>query len=543
MSVWQRAEPGQAGDTPPGTALRPPRAAAQGSVPRWAAAAAWTAAGLILFGCYLRLSRTAAVNSDGAGNALQAWDMLHGNLLLHGWKLSDVSFYTTELPEYMLVELVVGVNAGAVHVAAALTYTLLVLLAALLAKGKATGRAGYTRALITGGIMLAPELGNGVYTLLLSPDHVGTGVPVLAAWLILDRARPRWYVPVAVGALLAWALVADTLVLYIGILPLIIVCAIRAYQGAVQQRRPWSSQWYMLSLAAAGVAAAAAATAMADVLRAAGGYQVHPVIGSLADQAALSSHMWIGVETVLLLFGADFFGQPFRSVTTVEALFHLAGTALVAWAVWIAARRFFRDRELIPALLVVGLVVNLAGFLLSTRVVNILSAREIAAVLPLGAVLAARLLSARLAAARLMPVLFAVLLGYVAILGQEVVQPAAPAPDQQLAGWLAARHFHEGLAGYWDASVTTLASHDRVQVSPVCGGAGGRFTQGTWEADTAWYDPARRYANFLVIGGPGSCSTPTVAQARTAFGPPARTYRVAGYEVLVWRENLLARLG
>ena len=47
------------------------------------------------FACYLRLARTRAVNSDGAGNALQAWDMLHGNLPLHGWSLSDVSFYTT----------------------------------------------------------------------------------------------------------------------------------------------------------------------------------------------------------------------------------------------------------------------------------------------------------------------------------------------------------------------------------------------------------------------------------------------------------------
>jgi hypothetical protein len=44
------------------------------------------------FACYLRLARTRSVTSDGAGNALQAWDM-HGNLLLHGWSLSDVSFY------------------------------------------------------------------------------------------------------------------------------------------------------------------------------------------------------------------------------------------------------------------------------------------------------------------------------------------------------------------------------------------------------------------------------------------------------------------
>ena len=515
MSVWQHAKPGKAGETRPGAAARQ-RPTARRRPPRWVAAATWVVSGLILFLCYWRLSRTALINSDGASNALQAWDMLHGNLLLHGWNLSDVSFYTTELPEYMLVELAIGLNADVVHVAAAATYTILVLLAALLAKGNATGRAGLIRAGIAAGIMLAPQLGDGVYTLLLSPDHVGTAVPVLVAWLILDRARPRWYVPVIIGVLLGWALVADMLVLYIGIMPLLLVCAIRAYQGAVQQRQPWSSQWYVLSLGAAALASVAAARLLAAVLRAAGGYHVQPVGASLADPAVLASHTWLWVETVLLLFGADFFGLPVGSVAAT-ALLHLAGAGLAAWAVWIGARRFFRDRDLVPALLVAAVLINLAGFLLSTRLVNILSAREIAPVLPFGAVLAARLLSARLAAARLMPLLVVVLLGYVSALGYAVVQPPAPSSYQQLADWLVARHFRDGLAAYWQASVTTLSSQGRVQVSPVCGN-GRRFTGGRWESQASWYDPAQRYANFVVIGGPSSCDHATAAQARSVFG-------------------------
>src|SRR5438132_121681 len=67
-----------------------------------AAALALVAAGLFL--CYVTVSGKVPVTSDGAGNALQAWSMLHGNWLLRGWWLSDVSFYTTELPQYMLVE-------------------------------------------------------------------------------------------------------------------------------------------------------------------------------------------------------------------------------------------------------------------------------------------------------------------------------------------------------------------------------------------------------------------------------------------------------
>src|SRR5215467_1873944 len=105
---------------------------------RWAWPVGYTVAAVALFFCYLRVSGTQKVTSDGATIALQAWDMLHGNLLLHGWTLTDVSFWATELPEYMLVELVRGLGASDVHVAAALSYTLLVVLAALVAKGRKT---------------------------------------------------------------------------------------------------------------------------------------------------------------------------------------------------------------------------------------------------------------------------------------------------------------------------------------------------------------------------------------------------------------------
>ena len=94
-------------------------------------------AAAVLFFCYWRQSQAVPLSSDGAGNVLQAWDMLHGNLLLHHWWVSDVSFYTTELPQYMLIEALTGLGPWVVHVAAAMTYTLLVLLAALLAKGNA----------------------------------------------------------------------------------------------------------------------------------------------------------------------------------------------------------------------------------------------------------------------------------------------------------------------------------------------------------------------------------------------------------------------
>ena len=223
---------------------------------RWAWAAVFTATAIGLFAAYIRLSATYPVNSDGANIILMSWDMLHGNVALHGWWMSDVSFYTTRArPSTCSLDAIRGLSPDVTHIAAALTYTLALVLAALLAKGgcggskqgRATAGEGVARAAITAGIMLAPQLGAGVFILLLSVGHIGTAVPALAVWLLLDRARPRWYVPVIAGVMLAWAMVADSLVLVVAIVPLIIVATARAVRlvaggprcGPPGTRCPW----------------------------------------------------------------------------------------------------------------------------------------------------------------------------------------------------------------------------------------------------------------------------------------------------------------
>ena len=430
----------------------------------WAVTAVWVLGVIAAFASYLQLARTRAVNSDGAGQALQAWDMLHGNLLLHGWSLGDVSYYTTEVPQYMLVELLRGLNQDVVHVAAAMTYTLATLLAALLAKGDSTGRQALVRVLIAVGIMLAPQLASGVNILLSSPDHIGTSVPVMVVWLILDHARPRWYVPVIAGVLLGWAAIADMLVLYIGVLPLVLVCAIRVYRAVAVERKPLASQRYDLALAAAALAGAAAAVLALRVIHAHGGfYMPAPNAQFVQDGPALVHNLGIAAEGLLLLGGADFLGlRP--TAGNVFTMLHVVGVFLAAWGTWLAARRFLRDRDLVDQLLVTGVVVNLAVYVLSTRANVVSQTHEIAAVLPFSAALAGRLLAGRLTAAKLMPLLLVVLLGYLAGLAHEISQPPVAAQNQQLTSWLAARHLHTGLSGYWESNIVTLTSGDRVQI-------------------------------------------------------------------------------
>jgi hypothetical protein len=506
-----------------------------------AAGAVWVVVAAGLFTVYLQASRTAPVNSDGASNALQAWAMLHGNPLLRGWQLSDVSFYTTELPQYALVELVRGLGPDVVHIAGAMTYTLVAVLAGLLAKGRATGRAGVLRAGLAMGIMAAPQQAGGVYVLMLSPDHFGSAVPVLATWILLDRAPRRWWVPPAAAVLLAWGLVADPIVLISGVAPLAAIGAARGYRIVVQQDQRLRSAWFEAGLVLAAAAAAEGARLALHLISAAGGFVAWPAGNQLADFSQLGKNLVLALQGLLLLFGADFFSHNLGYVAAL-AIVHLAGLGLAVWATAAALRRLGRS-DLAVQLTVCALLVSLTAYVLGRNALDLHSTREFTAVLPLGAALAGRLLAGRLAAARLIPAVALVLTAYLLSMGRVTAVPPAPAQGSQLAAWLTREHLYYGLGGYWEANVVTLDTGGQVRIRAVLS-AGPVVIRDNWESRPDWYSPALHQANFIVLtpGRPGGEPFPAVTNVQATFGQPARICVVGPYTVLIYAKNLLTQL-
>jgi len=506
------------------------------------------AAGLVLaaaglFILYFRQSRVASFNSDGAAQVLQAQDMLHGNLVLRGWWTGDVSFYPTELPEYMLVDLVRGLRPDVVHICGALTYTLTVLLAALLARGRAKGLAGVVRALLAAGIMLAPSTA-GTPVLLENPDHFGTAVPVLLILLVLDRAQERWYVPVVVCGLLAWAQVADELAVVAVVVPVGAVAVVRLVVLAIRLR-PLREFWYDTALGLAATVSILLAAGTEKAIRALGGFDLLPLPRQLlAARSQLSGHIRALGETLLLLFGAN--GQGNHGLAFL-AQFHLIGLALAGLALLAAIVWYVTRVDRVTQVVVAAAVATMAAAILTIELSSVGQAHEVAVLLPFGAVMAGRvlpgLLPDRVRAARraLLPAGGAWLAVGLAALCYAATGAPVAAENMPLAGWLTAHGYTEGLAAYWQASSTTVDSGGKVLVAPVT-------DQGTavyaWEADAAWYDPGTRRATFVVAmeNPDGPLGGIAVSAGQESFGRPAHTYRVDGYVIMVYRYNLLTRL-
>jgi hypothetical protein len=345
-----------------------------------------------------------------------------------------------------------------------------------------------------------------------------------------------------IALMLAWATIADRLVIVAAVLPIVVVCAVRIFQGVVLARRPLSALWYEASLIAAAITSLGVSLLVLRILGRLGGFTVLPLVTHVAGVSALRNNFRLTGEGLLWLYGANFVNMPLGPQTAIAAL-HLAGLGLATWALVRALRRFFRCDDLLVQVLAVAILADVAAFALSSLPYSLWDTRQISAALPFGAVLAGRLLAGDLLRLRLAPALAVTAACYAAALAFDVAQPAVPAHDQPLADWLVAHGFSYGLSNYYEGNITTLDSGGRVHLVAVSWGAD-KSVPRAYQSDSSWYDPRLHYANFVVNN---AADQPLAiipdGDLLKAFGRPAGTYRDGPYTIMVWNKNLLADLG
>jgi hypothetical protein len=449
---------------------------------------------------------------------------------------------------------------------------LLVLAAGLLARGRATGRDGLIRFVVAAGIMLAPQFGNATHLLLSQPDHLGTQLPLLLIFLLLDRAPRRWYVPVAAGIVLTWVIIADRVALLTAVVPLVLVCGARVLWAVLRHRKSLASQWYELSLVAASVLSFVVAELVVRLISYLGGYHVTPVMSAtLAPLHTFPRRIVVAFEGILNIYGADFFhisqNSPFGpalgglpvGVGVALAAVHLVGVALAVWGFFRAFRYFFDPRDLVSPVLATAIAVNVGAYSVSIVAFGLFDTREILAALPFGAVLAGRMVPAQLAGVprRLKPALAcasaAVLACYGAALGYGAAQPPVPDSMEAVIPWLEAHHLTHGLGTYAESNLTTMDSGGRVEIRDVAWHSDGDLPR-HFETKSSWDDPRYSYANFILTnsadhwgmdGGPNRLVSmiPRSAIAALHAGPPAHVYHYKTFTIMVWNHNLLENLG
>lgn len=529
-------------------------AGAAGSAPgrRWWSLAAWTVAGLAVFAFFLQISYGGRIDSDGANSALQAWDLIHGHLLMRGWDFGDATFYTFELPVNGITELIFGLGPRAAHVASALVYLIIAACAVALAVGGAVGAARPARAAVVVGIMAVPLLTIATtYTLIEEPDHPGTSVFILLPALLIDQVAGRlqgrrWVAPL-VCVLLAAGQLGDATVLYVGVPAVVLACGYRM----LAQRRLRCADAAMVVAAIVSVPLEMAVRAIITHL---GGYQEVAPKTVLAPPGQWAHNVVVVLGVLRSLYGATVTAQ-----TQLGVLAAVLGTvgllAAAAGLVLVVVR--WRKSSRAEHLLVLAIAANLGVYLIS-KSAQADGYREIAAVLPCGAALAARTVVpatfrlARRAVAVAVVTALVALVPLSAAASRPHVGPAlgpapgdgATTPTAPLTAWLEAHQVTYALAGYWSASVVTLQSGGQVQVRaitlvPRASGTGYDINVPYWETNSQWYESSQHDARYVIAQSSGRWSPVTYERF---FGKPTATYQVAGFVVLQYPGNLLTRV-
>jgi hypothetical protein len=499
------------------------------SARRWLVAAVWVAGGAALAAVYLRISLASRVGSDGANNVLQAWDLLHGHPLLPGWQIGDASYYFLELPLLALSEALFGLGDFAAHVASALTYTLVTVVALAAAGTGSRGTARAVRFAVVLAVLAAPLFSGLTLLALEEPDHIGTSVFIIGSFLLIDRVpASRWTAPLLLVILVAGQF-GDPLTRYVAVPAIVAVCGYRAL-AARTLRSPDAL------LAATAVVSVPLSSLMTAAWVHFGGFTTAATRGGLDGPGDWPHNAVTTWASLRMMFGA--LGVPGATPGSWQAAFAQAcllaalfGLASVAWR-WNRASRA-------EQLLAVAIVVNVAVFFVSSFAWTA-KPHEIAAVLPCGAVLAARaLVPARITREPLaVAAVAATALVAVVPLACAATRPVFTSQQAPLVAWLEAHRLTHGLATYQDGAAATVLSGNRIQLRVIHPGAVS-LGDSHYEVNSAWYDASRDFADF-VVANPGQLLPPALVEHR--FGKPAALYQVQGWTILVYRKNLFRLL-
>ena len=490
----------------------------------------WAFLFLVYFGIYLAAALNIPYNSDHASIILEAKAILEGNVLLKGWTLSTVSFYTTEMPFYVVSVFLLGVDERIIFLVTALNFALLSLVSVYLASVSADGRVSPGKLVVSGclSMFLVAFYANVNQH---SPGHAVGFTYCLISLIFLLKFQQSNRIVGLLGYFLlcTTAFTGDTFTIYTWGLPVGITMT---YKLVTEKFR----KEYVLLLAAT-VSAIVLSSVTMDLIQHNGGFRVPGVNTTFVAYPRIADNVFFVLAGLFDLFSVNLFGQQIFSLNTLLGSLRMVGVVLfIQTMVW--GIKDFRRLALLNQILVVAICLNALEYLVGNQATERATIRYMMPSLIYSIALITNMVWEKYLAGYRYKyyVPLCLLISLALIPPLSLTKPEIP--GAKLTSFLMDRHLTHGYSQFWLASSTTVRSKEMVNISPV-------LSRGTyvvpfhWLSDEKWYT---NEANFVVVDNVKNIFNVNLTAAVNTFGVPDETYRVDDYTILVWNKNISPNL-
>ena len=467
------------------------------------------------FFCYLLYTFSVAYsipcNSDMANMVLEAEDIIHGNLFLRDWILTGITFFTTDLIFFEIGTAFFGISNFAYVFSIWLMWLSLIAAGCLFFFDLCPKEKRWYLLPLFLTICAFPckEF------IMHSRVHTGSAFFALLGIFFARKAAAteRKIHFILCGLSLVFATAGDISGLLTGILPIVLVFSVKSYRSIVSEGKTIKNKYSII--VAVVVAAFICAIILEKLWLFLGGADKNAYIGekSFLPISEWQNHLTIYFDGLFSLVDAHFMGEHIGSFQTLIALFRssiiIAGLCTMFFHILKFLRNQTHDETIV--LLSTSFCAISAVYILTSLSINIWTTRYFAYTPVIFALVISRQvvtlqkIPMNKKAVRSICAFCSLFLICASVLHngsniriffdkQSRSKIGKDSERLELANFLTAQGLSNGYATFWDASILTVYSKNKVKVRHL--NADG--TQMKWFCKNTWYSEP---ANFIIANG------------------------------------------
>ncbi len=474
------------------------------------------------------------IDSDYSNLILEADDVIHGNILRNGWRLTGVSFLTTDLLYFMLGTAIFGVSVRAYIFAGAFMYFVAVLVGYWLMNRAFT--CNFFDKVFYCILALVP----GYATVYMSRAHTGSVIfTMLALGLMIDKEKAKWLaIP-----LIILAAMGDMVGLVTVIIPFILV-------RIAEWIKEGNLKKYLFDILASSTAILIGLVLCKLYYRLGTCYENSYFGIKGFDKAEhIGDKLALYIKILLSVFNADYSSYVLLGGATIRFIVGAVFILIALLAAVVQIIRFVKgqDYDLIAITLVVGELIIFLVCLTTSIFSNVVCGRYIGTMCIVSAIVIvrSRLLQTFSAWDNIRMKLLIIAIGLVYMLGcfrktnfDYVAQVTQYDELEMLKEALEAEGLENGYGSFWCASALTVYSGNEIKVRAAINQYE-HFMPYDWFTKTEWYE---KPANFVVNDKETMYDWFDLTYVADRLGPPVKTINVGRYDIFIYDYDITSNM-